>query len=318
LFALGFGAPLFLSAEHNLGIAPLCDLFQLDLAAASHFSSSSDPIRLAIIGRPNVGKSTLINAILGEQRLITGTTAGLTRDAIPIPWHYKEQAFALIDTAGQRRQARITGSLERLAVAKTRSVAATADIMGLVLDITVPIEKQDLTLGRRAIDNGIPLVIILNKCDKTANPQKVCRVAQESVAQGLSQEKGIPVIAVSAQNGTNLKQIFSWSLKLHRRARTTLGTAALNRWLQAAIQRYPPPTHKGKMVHLKYITQIGRDPLSFLIFGARTEMISHAYKRYLLKGLVEKFCLEGVPIKIILRQTENPYGTAANKSIRSL
>jgi GTP-binding protein len=319
LLRLGFGEPLFVSAEHNIGIHSIYDLLQHHFGDSSSLSETPEtPIRIAIVGRPNVGKSTLVNAILKEQRLLTSATAGLTRDAISVAWRYKEQAFELVDTAGQRRQARITDPLELLATSKTRRITMTADIVCLVLDATIPVEKQDLTIGRRVIDRGIPPIVVLNKCDKVTNLKKVYNAAQEIVAQGLSQEKGIPIIAISAQEGTNVQQIFSWSLRLHRRAQTVLGTASLNRWLQESIRQYAPPFYKGKQAHLKYMTQIGHNPLSFLIFGTCIEAIPNSYRRYLMKKFVETFRLAGVPIKITFRQTENPYGRLVNKKSRAL
>jgi GTP-binding protein len=313
---LGFGEPLFVSAEHNIGMSSLHGLFQTYFCGSSPLPASpaaETPIRIAFIGRPNVGKSTLVNAILKEQRLLAGATPGLTRDAIVVSWRYKEQAFELVDTAGQRRQARVQDPLERLATSKTRHITRTADIVCLVLDATVPIEKQDFTLGRRAIDGGLPLIVVLNKCDKITDIKSISRAAQEAVTQGLSQEKGIPIVTISAQEGTNIQEIFSWSFKLHRRTQTILGTAVLNRWLQEATKKYAPPSHRGKHPHIKYITQTGRRPLSFLVFGTRTEAITTAYRRYLLNGFVKKFHLSGIPIRLTFRQTENPYGKLTSK-----
>ncbi|MDR0406580.1 MAG: ribosome biogenesis GTPase Der [Holosporales bacterium] len=319
VLTLGFGEALFISAEHNIGTKDLYDILQKHLfpsdspivsvenPSIGQSSAQSAPMRIAIIGRPNVGKSTLVNAVLQEHRVLTGATAGLTRDAIRVQWSYKGQMFELVDTAGQRRRARITDPLELLATSKAQHATVAADIACLVLDATLHIEKQDLTLGRRVFDKGSPLIIVLNKWDAITFPKGVLKAAQEVISQGLSQVKGIPVVAVSAQNGTNLQEVFFYCLKLHQRAETTFKTAELNRWLQRVVQHYPPPTHKGKQTHLKYMTQTGKNPLAFLMMGTRTEAIPDAYRRYLLNGLVDTFHLTGIPIKITFRQTRNPY-----------
>ncbi|MDR2412183.1 MAG: ribosome biogenesis GTPase Der [Holosporales bacterium] len=314
LLSLGFGEPLFLSAAHNIGLSSLYSRLQdiLKPFPSEVSEITTSPLRITFFGRPNVGKSTLINAFLGETRVLTGPMAGLTRDTIQVPWSYQEGCpCLLIDTAGQRRTARVIENLEQLVALKARQALRQADLACLVIDATRPLEKQDLVLGHRALKEGLPLVLALNKWDQVTNPQKVQKDARATVLRGLSQDDGLPLIPISAQKQQNLATLFSTFLRLHLQAQRTFSTAELNQWLQETLLQRPPPSHKGKMTHLKYMTQTGQRPLSFLIFGTRVNAIAEAYQRYLQRCLKERFHLAGVPVKITFRQTRNPYGSAS-------
>jgi GTP-binding protein len=312
LLSLGFGDPLFLSAAHNIGLSSLYSRLQdiLKPLPPEASETTTSPLRITFFGRPNVGKSTLINAFLGEARVLAGPMAGLTRDTIRVPWSYQGYPCLLIDTAGQRRAARMTENLEQLTVLKAKQALRQTDLACLIVDATRPLEKQDLVLGHGALEEGLPLVLALNKWDQVADPQKVQKDARETVLRGLSQDDGLPLIPISAQKQQNLAALFSTFFQLYRRAQRVFSTAELNQWLQETLLQHPPPSHKGKTTRLKYITQTGQHPLSFLIFGTRVDAIAEAYQRYLQRRLKERFHLAGVPVKIIFRQTRNPYGSA--------
>ncbi|MDR1267285.1 MAG: ribosome biogenesis GTPase Der [Holosporales bacterium] len=308
-FALGFGEPLFLSAEHNIGISTLYALAQDALQENPPVEGPAQtPVRVVILGRPNVGKSTLINTLLGESRLLAGPEEGLTRDAIPVSWVHAGHPFSLIDTAGQRRNARVTADLERLAVLRARQAMHQADVACLLLDATRPAEKQDLVIGRRVLEKGVPLILALNKWDQVHHAEATKKAIQEAVCRGLAQD--VPAIPISAQKGQHLDELFDRCLKFSHQAQQTFATARLNRWLQQVLVQQPPPSHEGKPTRFKYMTQVGHHPPSFLILGTRMKAIPDTYQRYLVRCFKERFHLSGIPVKIAFRQAHNPYSPA--------
>jgi GTP-binding protein len=311
-FSLGLGEPLPLSAEHNLGLTDLRDSIA-EIVENSAFAPKDEapgadkPLQLAIIGRPNVGKSTLVNKLVGEERVLTGPEAGITRDAIAIEWRYRDRPIRLIDTAGLRRRARAVEKLEKLSAADTQRAVNFAHVVVLLLDAGAPMEKQDLTIARQVVEEGRALVIAINKWDICADREGALKALGDRLERSFPQTRGVPVVTISALRGDKLERLLDAVFGAYDIWNRRIPTAALNRWLAAMIERHPPPAPGGRRIKLRYITQAKTRPPSFAIFCSRPTKLPDSYLRYLENGLREDFDLPGTPIRLALRKGENPY-----------
>lgn len=320
---LGWGEPLCLSAEHGQGMGDLYHLLSQEAAPYAPESpetlsdeeekeeatpSSPKPIRVAIIGRPNAGKSTLMNALLGEERLLTGAEAGLTRDAIALPWSYQGRDMTLIDTAGQRKRARVTHLVEALTQHDSQRALQYADVAILVMEPERLFEKQDLNLAQQVLEEGRILIIALNKWDQMRNLTSGWRQkTQQAVDQALGHMKGTLWFPISALHKTGFDPLMRGVIDAYARWYTKIPTALLNRWLRETLAQHPPPAHQGVSMKAKYITQTKTHPPTFCIFVSHKAQWPESYLRYLAHRLRESFHLEGIPIRIHLRQSHNPY-----------
>jgi GTP-binding protein len=313
-FSLGLGDPVAISAEHGEGMAELYEalLPRLPQGEASPEPRGPErPLQLAILGRPNVGKSTLVNRLLGDERMLTGPEPGVTRDAIATEWRWKGRPIRLIDTAGIRRRARVTAALERASVAVALNAIRFAEVVVLVLDGTQPIEHQDLTLARQVVEEGRAPVVAINKWDLVADKGAVRRALARRLADSLPQARGVRTVPLSALTGEGVDALMPAVLAAHEAWNRRLPTAALNRFLEAIVERHPPAAAKGRPVRVRYMTQVKARPPTFALFANRPEAIDETYLRYIVNGLREEFDLPGVPIRIMVRGGKNPYVSAA-------
>ena len=311
-YALGLGEPLAISAEHGEGMVELFQAlapFQAD-EADDQPESGEPAVRIAIAGRPNVGKSTLINRLLGQDRMLTGPRPGVTRDAIAVDWDFQGQRFKLVDTAGLRRKARVDGKLEKLSVADALRAVGLAQVVLLVVDATQSVEKQDLTIAARVIDEGRALVVVVNKWDVIDDRQATLKRVRQRLENSFFQARGVPVVTLSALTGRGIDRLMPVVLEAYRAWNARVATAALNRWLEDMVDRHPPPLAKGRRIRLRYITQVKGRPPTFVLFASRPAALPEAYLRYLTNGLRDSFGLAGVPIRIGLRKGRNPYAHA--------
>ena len=318
-FALGLGEPVPLSAEHNLGLSDLRDAIQDVLEGRALERDAQAPeqdaaeeegertLQLAIVGRPNVGKSTLVNRLVGEERVLTGPEAGITRDAIAIEWSYKGRPIRLIDTAGLRRRAKAVAKVEKLSAGDALRAIDFAQVVVLLVDAAAPMEKQDLTIARQVLDEGRALVIAVNKWDACTDRAAAMKGLGERLERSLPQSRGLPVVTVSALRGQNLDRLLDAVFAAYDVWNRRVATSALNSWLAGMVQRHPPPAPGGRRVRLRYATQAKIRPPSFVIFCSRPQAVPDAYLRYLENGLRSDFDLPGTPIRITLRKGKNPY-----------
>lgn len=329
-YALGLGDPVPISAEHGEGMGELYDVIRKIAEEKGDFGDEPEPepvadepdaddddelldepdegpIRLAVIGRPNVGKSTLVNRLIGEDRLLTGPEAGITRDAIEVEWQYRGRPIRLVDTAGLRRRARVSEKLERLSTADTRRAVRYCHVVLLVLDSEMMLEKQDLTIARMALEEGRALVIAANKWDSIQDKSAASRLLRDRLDTSLTQVRGVPWVPISAIRGTNLPKLLDAVLETYDRWNTRVPTAQLNRWLEAMLEAHPPPLAKGRRVKIRYMTQVKARPPTFAAFVSQAAELPDSYVRYLTGGLRDEFNLVGVPIRLNLRQRKNPY-----------
>ncbi len=308
-FSLGLGAPVLISAEHGEGMAELFEalapLMQGSEALAAE--SGDAPLRLAVVGRPNVGKSTLINRLIGEERLLAGPEAGITRDAISIQWQWRGRAIRLVDTAGMRRRAKMEAKIEKLSVAETLNAIRFAEIVVLVADATQGLEKQDLGIAERVADEGRGLVLAINKWDLVANKRAALSELRDRVEFGLPQVKGLRMVTLSALSGAGLDKLLPAVVATHEAWSRRVPTPVLNRWLGEMLERHPPPLVAGRRLKLRFITQVNIHPPTFALFASKPGELPEAYRRYLVNDLRERFDLPAVPIRMMLRKGDNPY-----------
>jgi GTPase len=310
-FALGLGEPITISAEHGDGMAELYAALApyADQAAAAEGEgvAAERPLQLAIIGRPNVGKSTLVNRLLGEERLLTGPEAGITRDAIAIRWNWQGRAVRLIDTAGLRRRAKIEEKLEKLSVADTLRAIRFAEVVVLVIDAAQMLEKQDLTIAHMVEEEGRALVIAVNKWDMVEDKSAALRKLKDRLEISLPQLHGVRFVLLSALTGAGMAKLMPAVMSTHEAWNRRLGTPRLNRWLAAVQERHPPPLVAGRRLRLRYMTQVNTRPPSFALFASKPADLPDAYRRYLVNALRRDFDLPGTPIRMMLRKGKNPY-----------
>ena len=312
---LGFGQPIPLSAEHNEGMPDLRDAIAALMPPAAE-ASTDDPaepeageraIKLAVVGRPNVGKSTLVNRLLGEERLLTGPEPGITRDAIALGWHWRSRPFVLVDTAGLRRKARIDERLEKLSVGDTLRAVRECHVVVLTLDAALGIEKQDLQIARLASEEGRALVIAVNKWDLVDDAQKTLRALRDRIEISLPQVKGVRFAMVSALHGRKLDGLMQEVVAAYESWNVELPTRKLTRWLEGVEAAHPPPLVRGRRPRLLFCRQVAQRPPTIAIFGRQLTTLPDDYLRYLANSLRETFDLPGTVIRFQLRQSENPY-----------
>lgn len=326
VFALGFGEPLKISAEHALGMDELAAALDPlvprspvaeeeegfpedeDDAEEADFDYRLKPLRLALVGRPNVGKSSLFNQLLGEMRSITGPEAGLTRDSIAAPWKIDDRDVQLHDTAGLRKKARMAGeTLEEMSVASTLDAIRFADCVIVIIDATQPFEKQDLTIADLIAREGRAIVFALNKWDLVDNKNGAISKLREQLDQSLPQVAGAAMVAISARTGEGLNRLPEAILAADRAWNSRAPTSALNRFLESALTRHAPPAIRGRRVRIRYMTQTKARPPTFALFGNQLDALPEDYQRYLVNGLRENFGLKGTPLRLVMRNTKNPY-----------
>jgi GTPase len=315
-YELGLGEPVAISAEHGEGLADLYDALREALPAATaepadtgvdDEASPDAPIRIAVVGRPNSGKSTLINRLLGEERLLTGPEAGITRDAIAVDVTWHDRRFRIHDTAGMRRRSRIEEKLEKLSVADALNAIRFAEVVILLMDAERPFEEQDLRIADLVEREGRALVIGMNKWDLVAPEPGAIKQLREETDHCLPQVKGVPAVAVSGLTGEGLDRLMQAVVDIHAVWNRRVGTSALNRWLADVISAHPPPAVSGRRIRLDYVTQPKARPPSFVLFLSRSDAVPDAYRRYLVNSLRETFDLPGTPIRLTLREKKNPY-----------
>lgn len=311
-YALGLGNPIAISAAHGGGMGDLYDALRPHVDAAKEEGESEEdegdkPIRLALVGRPNVGKSTLLNAFLGEERAMVSPIAGTTRDTIAERLVWRDQAFRLVDTAGLRRKAKIEESLEQLAVAETLRIIRLAEVVVLVLDANAPLEAQELTIADLVMREGRALVIALNKWDSVENPGEVIKKIEKKIHDSLQQAKGIAVVPISALKKRKLDSLLEAVMETHKVWDTRVTTGQLNRWLEAMLEANQPPMVKGRRIKIRYMTQRKARPPTFVLFCGTHATPPESYLRYLVNGLRERFEIWGVPVRIDVKTGRNPY-----------
>lgn len=310
--ALGLGDVIPISAEHGEGLIELYDALvpfipENNDDMAQEESHAQKPLQLVIVGRPNVGKSTLINQMVGHERLLTGDMPGVTRDAIALDWEYAGRPIKLIDTAGMRKMGRITATAEHLAVMDTHRTIQYAEVVIVLIDATTPLERQDLSIISDVAEEGRALVLALNKWDLVKDKDKQMKEVKRILDVQLNQVRGIPCIPISAFHGKNLNRLMEAVFQIYDGWNTRLPTAKLNQWLQHVVAQHPAPAVSGRRIRLKYITQIKTRPPTFTLFASQAGELPASYLRYLINQMREDFDLSGVPIRIYLRGSKNPY-----------
>ena len=318
-FGLGFGECVALSAEHGEGLGELYAALRsaaagLDPQSPEAPESESPPIRIAVVGRPNAGKSTLINRLIGEARLLTGPEAGITRDAVSVDWVWQDRRVRLVDTAGLRRKAKVTPGLERLSAQDSLRAINLAEVVLLVMDAEHAFETQDLTLADLVEREGRSLVYVLAKWDLMDEPGARLREAVETAERMLPQLRGTPLVALSAETGMGLDRLMPAVIKAQADWSTKLKTRDLNDWLRLAMERHPPPAVNGRRIKPKYMAQTKARPPTFVLFASRAASMPDSYRRYLINSLRESFDLPGTPIRLTVKSGSNPYvdGEAAS------
>jgi GTP-binding protein len=309
-YALGLGDPVPISAEHGEGVADLFEQLQpyieRDETEAAE-APDGGPLKLAIVGRPNAGKSTLINRMLEQDRLITGPEAGITRDSIAIDWQWQGKPVRLIDTAGMRKRAKVEDKLEKLSVADARRAVDFAEVVVLLLDGTRGLEAQDLKIADNVLKEGRALIIAINKWDVAENQSSLFNGIKAALDEGLSQARGVPLLTVSGRTGKGIDALLGAAFETRDTWSKRVSTGQLNRWFEQAIEANPPPAPKGRRIKLRYITQVAARPPSFVLFGNRVDQLPDSYLRYLVNGLRKELGFGSVPIRLSARASRNPF-----------
>lgn len=341
-YSLGLGEPVAVSAEHGEGLGDLHDAleeaFRLHVPVAGNANPDGSttfpddlaafdiddedpgdqlapdrPLRLAIVGRPNAGKSTLINRLVGEERMLTGPEAGITRDAIAIDWEWNGQRIKLWDTAGMRKKARVNDKLEKMSVSDGLRAIKFAEVIVLLIDATQPLEKQDLQLASLMAREGRAMVLAINKWDLVEEKDKLRRDIELEVTRLLPQVSGIAVVTFSGMSGRGVNKLMPAVMETYKLWNMRIPTNKLNDWLEEQVQRHPPPAPGGRRIRLRYMTQVNARPPTFVVFCSNASSMPESYNRYLINGLREDFGLWGVPVRINLREGKNPYAHKAKK-----
>ena len=316
-YALGLGEPIAISAEHGEGIVDLFEMLRPHVEH-EHFETEAEerelehdsehaPLKLAIVGRPNAGKSTLVNRMIGEERMITGPEAGITRDSITLDWEWHGRPVQLVDTAGLRKRSKVDDKLERLSAADTRRSIDRAEVVVLLLDATRGLEAQDLRIADQVVEEGRALVIALNKWDVAENASSLFNGVKAALEEGLSQLKNVPVLAISAKTGKAVDDVLKVAFELRESWSRRISTGELNRWFESAVDANPPPAPGGKRIKLRYITQVKTRPPSFVVFGSRVDQLPESYRRYLLNSMRRDLELGPVPMRLSFRSPKNPF-----------
>lgn len=325
-FRLGFGDPIPFSAEHGQGLVDLFEALRPHIEREIYDEEPVDlgeeynpaaPLKLAIVGRPNAGKSTLVNRMLGEDRMITGPEAGITRDAITIDWQWRSpdaglREVRLIDTAGLRRKSKVEDKLEKLSAADTKHAIDFAEVVVLLLDATRGLEAQDLRIADQIFSEGRALVIALNKWDVAENGSSLFQGVRAALEEGFSQVKGVPLLTLSAATGKGIDNLLQAAFDTREAWSQRVSTGKMNRWFEKAIEANPPPAPGGKRIKLRYITQIKTRPPSFVIFGTRVDQLPESYRRYLVNGIRRELGFGAVPVRLTLRAPKNPFDAKAD------
>lgn len=321
-YSLGFDTVFALSAEHGEGLVDLFDalrpIVEPFMEAAEEAVEAEEgedeplgPMKLAIVGRPNAGKSTLINRMIGEDRLITGPEAGITRDSIRVDWQWEDggevHEIQLFDTAGMRKRAKVVEKLEKLSVMDALHAVDFAEVVVLLLDATKGLEAQDLRIADRVLQEGRALIVALNKWDIAEDPSALYNGVRNALDDGLSQVKGVPVLSVSGATGKGIDTLVRVAFEQRAIWTNRVSTAKLNRWFEGAVENNPPPAPGGKRIKLRYITQARTRPPTFVVFGTRTDALPGSYERYLVNGMRKELGFQGVPVRLNFRNSRNPY-----------
>ncbi|CAA7619793.1 ribosome biogenesis GTPase Der [Magnetospirillum sp. UT-4] len=323
-YGLGLGDPVPLSAEHGEGLAELFDALRPHAEAAGALAEPEEdhdeaeeggeaprpdrPLQMVVVGRPNVGKSTLVNRLLGEDRMLTGPEAGLTRDAITSEWEHKGRRLRLVDTAGLRKRAQIDDPVEKLSVSNTLDAIRMAEVVVLVLDADAILDKQDLTIARMVVEEGRALVLAINKWDAATDPEASLKRLKDRMETSLPMVRGVPAVTLSALTGKGVDRLMDAVLDIHKAWNKRVSTSHLNRWLEEVVAHHPPPALAGgRRIKIRYMTQAKARPPTFVIFASKPEELPESYSRYLINGLRDAFKLPGVPIRLYVRSGRNPY-----------
>jgi GTPase len=318
-YSLGFGDPIAFSAEHGEGLSELFSelLPHLERDKVEGLEEEDEPeggpLKLAIVGRPNAGKSTLVNKMLGEERMITGPEAGITRDSISIDWQWNDREVRLIDTAGLRKKSKVDDKLERLSAADTRHAIDFAEVVVLLLDATRGLEAQDLRIADQIFEEGRAMVIALNKWDVAENGSSLFQGVRAALEEGFAQVRGVPLLTISAATGKGIDQLLQAAFDTREAWSRRVTTGQLNRWFEDAVERNPPPAPGGKRIKLRYATQIKTRPPSFVIFGTRVDQLPESYRRYLVNGIRRDLGFGAVPVRLTLRAPKNPFDPDSSK-----